>query len=413
MQYIIDQAGGKGTRMRHLTENKPKALTRSCPLCNATRGEILKSVKMISINRLPIPSEYDVVVCEKCGFCFADADAIQENYNTYYRDYNVYGNSGILKQEELGKECTFRFPIFEKFVSKDAEIIDIGCGDGNFLLYLKKRGYKNLYGIDPSTESIRILKEKGIAGSVGNIFDEISKEFEEKRFDVVVCTEVLEHIYALKDAMVHLDKYLKSDGMLYIDVPSVEYFEKELLPVANYFNCEHINYFNLQTLDNLLHIFGYERISEERKQSLFNESENCVRAMYRKTPEAADIICDMKSRVSIRSYLSKIAEKTENRVAMIQKLLDENERLIIWGTGNYTYQLLAEFPEKSKKVVCFIDNNELKWGNELVGKQVKSPQCLLNMNEHYPILICSMINAGDIVEQLKEMDVCNPHYVLD
>lgn len=399
--------------MRHLTENKPKVLTRSCPLCNATQGEILKSVKMISINRLPIPSEYDVVVCEKCGFCFADADATQTDYNTYYRDYNVYSNSGILKQEELGKECAFRFPIFERFVSKDAEIIDIGCGDGNFLFYLKERGYKNLYGIDPSAESIRILKEKGIAGSVGNIFDEISKEFGEKRFDVVVCTEVLEHIYALKDAMVHLDKYLKADGMLYIDVPSVEYFEKELLPVANYFNCEHINYFNLQTLDNLLHIFGYERISEERKQSLFNESENCVRAMYRKTPEAADIICDMKSRVSIRSYLSKIAEKTENRVAMIQKLLDENERLIIWGTGNYTYQLLAEFPEMGKKVVCFIDNNELKWGNELVGKQVKSPQCLFNMKEHYPILICSMINAGDIVEQLKEMDACNPHYVLD
>jgi 2-polyprenyl-3-methyl-5-hydroxy-6-metoxy-1,4-benzoquinol methylase len=46
--------------------------------------------------------------------------------------------------------------------SKDAKILDIGCGFGQFLGELKSQGYTNLKGIDINDEAINSCKKKGL-----------------------------------------------------------------------------------------------------------------------------------------------------------------------------------------------------------------------------------------------------------
>ena len=53
---------------------------------------------MIIPEDMPIPSQYDVVSCRQCGFCFADVEANQDDYNLYYRNSNDYSQTSDLKQ---------------------------------------------------------------------------------------------------------------------------------------------------------------------------------------------------------------------------------------------------------------------------------------------------------------------------
>ena len=198
-----------------------KELKRRCPVCKSNTGMDIHSINISLPEELPIPGRYDVVVCDKCGFAFADVDSSQEAYNSYYRDYNVYSACGRIRNDITIEVNEKRYEVFSKYIDKELKIADIGCGSGDWLLYLKKKGYENLYGIDPSVKSVEEIRTKGIEGAIGNIFDEAPENMA-GIFDVICCTMVLEHIYDIRDAVRHLKEYVKEDGgMIFVDVPAV------------------------------------------------------------------------------------------------------------------------------------------------------------------------------------------------
>lgn len=57
------------------------------------------------------------------------------------------------------KEANFISWIFKKYNIPGKNILDIGCGQGNHMLYLKKKGY-NVLGIDKSAKQIQIARKK-------------------------------------------------------------------------------------------------------------------------------------------------------------------------------------------------------------------------------------------------------------
>lgn len=79
-----------------------KKLIRRCPICNNEYGEVYKTIKMKLPQDVRLPDEYDVVTCEKCGFAYADVDATQDTYNTYYSCNNMYSADAKLKRKNSG-----------------------------------------------------------------------------------------------------------------------------------------------------------------------------------------------------------------------------------------------------------------------------------------------------------------------
>lgn len=389
---------------------------RQCPICGWDKGKIIRRIQMVRY-KIPISTEYNIVKCLNCGFCYADVEENQQQYNLYYKNYNMYSASTKLKETIISQMCEVRYEVFEKYVAKDSKILDIGCGDGTFLRYLKDRGYSNIYGIDPSEKSIYCLKEKGIDGEVGNIFDEVSEKLRNK-YDVVTCTAVLEHINDLKSAMAQIDLYLQpQDGKIFIEVPAVEGFKDNIFPVANYFNHEHINYFSINSLDNLLLKNGYKRISEKEevyKIIIENETKNelSLCAMYKKSKIPAYILPDNVSELSIEEYFYRIDNRSNDTKKYVSNIICLENKIVIWGTGSFTLQILKEIPELQNHIVYFVDNNELKQGKELEGKMIYSPQQLL-IDRNYFILICSMMNSNEIVEQIKKMNLKNKYYIVE
>lgn len=140
----------------------------------------------------------------------------------YYHNYlNFYADI-----EGIGK---FILDVFYKNkISHDAKIIDIGCGSGEILAFLKKRGYSKLYGIDKSKSMVDLAKAE--LDGKARLFEIDFLNFKSKKtFDVVICSmDVINHIN--KDGIVKFFKkirnILRKNGIFIFDINHSSYLRR-------------------------------------------------------------------------------------------------------------------------------------------------------------------------------------------
>lgn len=104
-------------------------------------------------------------------------------------------------------------------IKERQEILDVGCGKLFFLDFLNKKNIRvNYFGIDLDPKT-NITFKKNISGRIErkSIFSFKSK----KKFDLIVCLWVLEHIKSDKLAQTIMTNYLKKNSHLVIAVPSI------------------------------------------------------------------------------------------------------------------------------------------------------------------------------------------------
>lgn len=109
--------------------------------------------------------------------------------------------------------------------SKNAKILDIGCGQGRLLQSAKNEGYTSLLGIDISQNAILQCKGLGLEVILINDITEFSNNYKEKKFDFIILSHVLEHIK--KDDIIATlfairNNLLSKDGKLFIAVPNAQ-----------------------------------------------------------------------------------------------------------------------------------------------------------------------------------------------
>ena len=69
-------------------------MSRKCPACGNTQKSIIRKIQMELPAELHLPTQYNVVSCDRCGLCYADTSARLEDYDHYYMTHNSYsGNS--------------------------------------------------------------------------------------------------------------------------------------------------------------------------------------------------------------------------------------------------------------------------------------------------------------------------------
>lgn len=109
-----------------------------------------------------------------------------------------------------------------KYSSKDDYILDVGCFDGKILKALEKVGYHNLFGVDFSEAS----KKSFIGSKIHFAPCDIEKEeipFKQN-FDVIIFSDVLEHLFSPQTTIFDIRKKLSSNAKIIFSVPNAGWF---------------------------------------------------------------------------------------------------------------------------------------------------------------------------------------------
>jgi 2-polyprenyl-3-methyl-5-hydroxy-6-metoxy-1,4-benzoquinol methylase len=151
------------------------------------------------------------------------------------------------------------------------DILDAGCGGGFVAFQLADKGHW-VVGVDISEKAIESCR-KCIAPVADFYIGNIASMRLDKSFDVIVCSEVLEHIDHVDIALCNLYDHLKSNGLLILTVPN-GYSLRELFinrtalgrlisrhAETDWFDSkfqQHVNFWTLQQIKALLIIHGFE-----------------------------------------------------------------------------------------------------------------------------------------------------------
>lgn len=117
-----------------------------------------------------------------------------------------------------------KLKLINSFKTADKNLLDVGCGTGDFLLICKNNGWK-VTGMEPN-EKAKISAENKLKGkSDSEIYSEINQLKSEAQFDVITLWHVLEHVPNLEAYISTLKKLLKPDGVLIVAVPNFKSYD--------------------------------------------------------------------------------------------------------------------------------------------------------------------------------------------
>ena len=152
-------------------------------------------------------------------------------------------------------------------------ILDIGCNDGYIGAMLLARG-NDVYGVDITKHKVNRAIKRGIKAMV---FDIESKPlpYENNFFDVVLLTDVIEHMFDTDQIFINIRKTLKKGGLLLVTTPNVASFARRIMllfgfnPHLEYSSrymdflpgsIGHIRYYTHGNLQAQLHKCGFRQI---------------------------------------------------------------------------------------------------------------------------------------------------------
>jgi len=96
-------------------------------------------------------------------------------------------------------------------------VLEIGCGEGFLLEKLSRVSDAELFGAEISSERIRLAKNKGFACTFKEC-DVVSLPFEDNFFDLVIASEILEHISDYKKAVGEIKRVV--NGSIVVSFPN-------------------------------------------------------------------------------------------------------------------------------------------------------------------------------------------------
>jgi len=108
--------------------------------------------------------------------------------------------------------------VMEKYLPREGKILEGGCGLGQWVLYLKRKGY-NIVGVDFAENTIRQVKKRfpSLPVIIGNI---LNLPFPDESFSAYISLGVIEHFEdGPNTALAEAHRVLQKGGLLLCSVP--------------------------------------------------------------------------------------------------------------------------------------------------------------------------------------------------
>lgn len=389
----------------------PTPTPRGCPVCDHPQTERLHSQRFVLPDEKNLAAGYDVVVCVRCGAAFADTPVSQRQYDELYARQSRYAAGPAAHAADNDRD-TARFrdmaaEIARTLPDRNAQILDVGCANGQMLAALSALGYPNLCGTDPSPACVEQADAiPGVRAHVGSLS---SIPRDGAPYHLVILSHVLEHVRDVKPALLYVKEFMSDGGLVYVEVPDASRYAQFAWSPFQDFNSEHINHFSLATLTNLLRQCGLRRQHAGAKDILsapgmpypaiyaFASVDDGVKAAIEK---------DVALKEALLEYVRVSARLMADIDARLTPTLAGGVPVIVWGTGELTAKLLADSVLARANVVGFVDSNPINQGRVLRGLPIQAPADLKSGDEI--IVAASILHYASIVQAIRALGLRNP-----
>jgi len=156
--------------------------------------------------------------CEACGFIQNTAfDPTVHEYSPRYEETQGFSGRFNRFAGDLARRLVFRHDLRGK------DIVEIGCGKGEFLRLLCEIGDNRGVGIDPAWRPDRVPEGRaGDRGSVRFIPQLYSPEHADLPADLILCRHTLEHIQPVAELLRLVRESIGAkDTVVVVEVPDV------------------------------------------------------------------------------------------------------------------------------------------------------------------------------------------------
>ncbi|MEN8008232.1 MAG: class I SAM-dependent methyltransferase [Candidatus Krumholzibacteriota bacterium] len=231
-----------------------------CPNCNEGTMEIFHTAKGVPTNSCILLTtreealEYprgDIALgyCGQCGFVGNTAfDPVLTEYSGRYEETQGFSPTFQRFHQDLADRLVAKFDL------KDREILEIGCGKGEFLLLLCADGKNRGVGYDPGYLADRHAPAAG--ENVRFVADFYTEKCTDTAADFVCCKMTLEHIPETLE-FVRMTRLAQGDrpAEIFFMIPDATRILEDCAFEDVYY--EHCSYFSPHSLDRLFRAAGF------------------------------------------------------------------------------------------------------------------------------------------------------------
>lgn len=228
-------------------------MSKKCPWCSSEKNHQFLKLNDYFLTQ----EEFEILECEDCKLLFTSPCPSPDKIGCYYKseDYLSHNEEkkGLFakiynKIKKINIKNKFNITVNGQ-QSTASNLLDIGCGVGDFLLYAKENGC-NVTGIEPS-EDARKIAEKKLNCKISS--PEELQNIPDNSFDVITMWHVLEHVADLRTEIEHLQRILKKDGKLVLALPNYKSYDAEYYKDkwAAYDVPRHLTHFSRTSIKNI------------------------------------------------------------------------------------------------------------------------------------------------------------------
>lgn len=220
-------------------------LRNDCPSCGRERPSRLKKFHSVSLAK-----------CGGCGFVFADMTPTGEELADHYahKYANKYSPDAWVSPTTR-KRLTELVATFEQFRTH-GRLLDVGCGQGLLLEAAASQNW-HPFGTEYSADAIEFGRSRGFEMWDGEL---LKDSYPADYFDVIVMTEVIEHMVEPGRDLSLVMNFVRPGGLLYLTTPNFDSLSRRVLGdrwnVIEY--PAHLGYFSPSSLEHLCNRCGFD-----------------------------------------------------------------------------------------------------------------------------------------------------------
>ena len=343
--------------------------------------------------------------CKKCGHVFNSAfDPSLLNYDRKYENSLHFSPRFQAYAEQLARRLVQDYDLHDK------DVIDIGCGKGDFLALLCELGQNRGLGFDPSYDNNRVTIETAYHLRVIN--DYFSERYHHYPADLICCRQVLEHIQDPQSFLQSVRRTIgkRLESIVFFEVPNVLYTLKDMGIWDLIY--EHCGYFSKASLNHLFRACEFEVL---KLQSGFEGQFLCIDAKPGVTTSVtADPIDEEMEdfHKHTATFTDKYRDKINHWETELGRLGQNSRKAVIWGGGSKGVTFLNVL-KNSKHVKYVVDINPHKQGRFVpgTGQPIVSPEFLIEFQPEN-IIVLNPNYLAEIQYKANQLNLTSQFFVV-